>query len=87
MKVDAATALAMDLIDGKIPTGATNDMIITQSLEILQPYLDQEFGESVRAIKRSIAHFDKIADIDTKFEQEIFKSRWGNSDNKKALKR
>ena len=87
MKVDADTALAMKLIDGKMPAGATNDMIITQSLEILQPFLDQEFTESVRGIKRTIAQCDKLEDIDIKFEQEVFKSRWGNSDNKKALKR
>ena len=87
MKLNTKAALDIGFIDDVFPVDASNEMIISQSLKILKPYLDQEFTESVRAIKRTIANCDDISTNDINFEQEIFKSRWGNSDNKKALRR
>jgi hypothetical protein len=66
---------------------ATYDIIISESLKILQPFLNQEYIESVRAIKRTIAKVDNIEQENINFEQEIFKSRWQNRDNKEELKR
>jgi ethylmalonyl-CoA/methylmalonyl-CoA decarboxylase len=64
VKIDAKTALDMDFIDDIFPKDATHELIISQSLKILKPYLDQEFPESVRAIKKTIANCDSISPND-----------------------
>ena len=87
LKVNANDALDMNYIDGTFNKDASYDAIISESLKILQPFLNQEYIESVRAIKRTIAINDSIGQEFIKFEQEIFKSRWQNRDNKEALKR
>lgn len=86
-KINTNDALKLNYIDGILTKDASYDSIISESLKVLQPFLDQEYIESVRAIKRTIAKNDNIEQDNINFEQEIFKSRWQNNDNKEALRK
>jgi len=86
-KISTNDALKLNYIDGILTKDASYDSIISESLKVLQPFLDQEYIESVRAIKRTIAKNDNIEQDNINFEQEIFKSRWQNNDNKEALRK
>lgn len=65
-----------------------DDYFRAAGVQFLQPYVDMQYPGSVRAIKQAIAAADEM-DTNTARDVELnmFKQRWGGSDNKTALTR
>lgn len=57
-----------------------------EAIKYMQPYLQQMFPNSVRAIKEAIASNENMSSVDAmQVEKDMFKLRWCSDDNKAAL--
>lgn len=90
-RVAALEAQAINFADALVQpytdhTVSPDDHFRAAGVQFLQPYLDMQFPGSVRAVKQAIAAADEL---DTEaarcVELNMFKQRWGGSDNKTAL--
>lgn len=68
------------------PEVLADDYYREAGVRFLQPYLDMQFPGSVRAIKQAVAAADELdTDAARSIEMNMFRQRWGGSDNKAAL--
>jgi len=100
IKIDSSYALELGLVDKIIdPFNATNESLSDDydqaydqycheaSMSFLQPYLTQLYPSSVIAIKKTIAAYECLPLSDAQaVEKAMFMQRWGNTDNKEAIR-
>jgi len=101
IKVDPSHALEIGLVDALMdPFNTTTidglssndydhayDQYCREAcISFLHPYLSQKYPSSVKAIKQAIAAYEYLSPSDAEaVEKAMFKTRWGNVDNKEAI--
>ena len=68
--------------------GSADEYFREAGVRFLQPYLEMQYPGSVRAIKQAITAADLLdTDSARAVEMDMFKQRWGGTDNQSALRK
>lgn len=86
-KISATEAVSIGLVDAVVEVQSESDW--PQVIDnFLQPYLQQKFPRSVRAIKHAIAGVEHLSSSDAiALEQKVFHDRWYSSEHAAVMEK